>query len=71
MKILKAHKSHEGRREKGLLEKARREMNYEEAEEPKAKEGAQKAGDIFGAIILELLILFIVGILAALLAGRK
>ncbi len=79
-KVLKGRSggsSHEERRKGELLEKARRkEINYEEAEElrrllEKQRKERERAGDTFGAIILGLLILFVLGILSALLAERK
>lgn len=61
-----------GRRKRELLERARRrEINYEEAEElrrllEEQKKERERAGDTFGAIILGLLILFVLGILGSL-----
>jgi uncharacterized membrane protein YhaH (DUF805 family) len=63
-------------RKKMLLEKAmRREISREEGEELKGllerqKREREAAGDILGAIMLGLLILFVIGVLAALF-GRK
>jgi Flp pilus assembly protein TadB len=66
--------SSEERRKRELLEKARRRrITYEEGEElrrllEKQKRDREQAGDIFGAILVGLLILFVLGVLAALFA---
>jgi hypothetical protein len=69
--------NYEESRKRELLEKAlRREINEEEGEElrkllEKQKQEREAAGDLIGAIMLGLLILFIIGVLAALFGKRE
>lgn len=69
--------NYEESRKRELLEKAlRREINEEEGEElrkllERQKQEREAAGDLLGAIMLGLLILFIIGVLAALFGERR
>jgi len=68
--------NYEAGRKRDLLEKARRrEITYEEAEElrgllDKEKKQRESAGDIGGALLVGLLILFVLAIIAALVKGE-
>jgi len=69
--------THKERRKKELLQKARqKQVSYAEAEElrrllEEQKREHEASGDIGGAILAGLLILFILGVIAALFGGRR